>query len=348
MAGPGPQAESTVSVGDTVKILSLCGVYILISATLINANKYIMHPDRFPYSSALTLSHMLTTFSCCVVLYIAAPGLFPSMQSALTQKTAIAKYFPMISALFILGVVCSNEAYLYCNVAFLQFMKEWNVALVFFMSCIAGSQTCDRTKFFVLCWIVGFSCMAVTGDMAFSRWGFLVQCCSQLGETTKAVLQEWLLGGSGLKMDPLTYLIFMAPIIIAVLTFANAAMFSMEMMTAAVTFWRPLLASSFCAFMLNLIIAVILKQGGAMAFILSGLVKDIVIVVSSSFIYNVPLKQQEILGFTLSLFGMGYWGLMKTIPQHPMIRWLPNMLHGCEDTTESKNETTPILQPGKV
>merc|ERR1719215_1576181 len=107
------------------------------------------------------------------------------MTKAWENKRTIAKNFAPVSVLFILGVVCSNIAYLYCNVAFLQFMKEWNVALVFFMSCIAGSQVCDRTKFVVLSWIVGFSCMAVTGDMAFSRWGFLIQCCSQLGETTK-------------------------------------------------------------------------------------------------------------------------------------------------------------------
>jgi hypothetical protein len=272
------------------------------------------------------------------------------MPKALTQKGAIAKYFPIISALFILGVVLSNEAYLYCNIAFLQFMKEWNIALVFIMSCIAGSQICDRTKAFVLIWIVAFSCTAVTGDMTFSRWGFLVQCISQLGETTRTVLQEWLLGGSGLKLDPLTYLIFIAPFIIVVLAIANATMFSSAMLAAGIAQWQPLLASSFCAFLLNLIIAVILKQGGAMAFILSGLVKDIVIVVSSSFIYDVPLKNQEIFGFTLSLAGMGYWGLMKALPNHQLIRWLPALLHGCQDTSGSKDERKPILEPpiGKV
>lgn len=140
----------------------------------------------------------------------------------------------------------------------------------------------------------------------------------------------------------------MAPIIIAVLGLTNAATFTMPMATAAVAQWKPLLGSSLCAFALNLIIAVILKQGGAMAFILSGLVKDIVIVVSSSFIYDVPLTNQEIAGFILSLLGMGYWGLMKTIPTHPLIRWLPALLHGCEETKAMENERKPILATGKV
>eukprot|EP00927_Polykrikos_kofoidii_P043797 TRINITY_DN378_c0_g1_i2.p1 TRINITY_DN378_c0_g1~~TRINITY_DN378_c0_g1_i2.p1 ORF type:complete len:348 (-),score=35.46 TRINITY_DN378_c0_g1_i2:288-1331(-) len=339
----GNAAEPQFNPLESLKLLSLCALYILISASLINGNKYLMNPERFPYSAALTLSHVTTTFSCCALLYVVAPGLFPTMQTALTQKTQIAKFFPLISVLFIIGVVASNEAYLYCNVAFLQFMKEWNVALVFMFSCISGSQVCDRTKFVVLMWIVAFSCTAVTGDMKFSRWGFMIQCCSQLGETTKAVLQEYLLGGSGLKLDPLTYLMFISPIMIIALGCIDAALFTTEMMTAALNSWRLILASSLCAFCLNLIIAVIIKQGGAMAFIMSGLVKDIVIVVSSSFIYNVPLKNQEIFGFTLSLLGMGYWGFMKAVPNHPLIRWLPSLLHGCEDN--QANEKMPLMSP---
>jgi hypothetical protein len=272
------------------------------------------------------------------------PGLFPSMHTAVEKKVEILKYFPMIAVLFIIGVVCSNEAYLYCNVAFLQFMKEWNIALVFIMSCIAGSQVCDRTKAFVLFWIVAFSCMAVTGDMRFSRWGFFVQCISQFGETTKTVLQEWLLGGSGLKLDPLTFLIFMAPFVIVVLTTFNAAMFHASMINAAIAAWRPLLASSLCAFMLNLTIAVILKEGGVMAFVLSGLVKDIVIVVSSSYLYNFSLTSQAVVGFTLSLMGVAYWGLMRAVPNHTAIRWLPTLLNGCVEAP-SKDEKMPLMSP---
>merc|ERR1719335_520879 len=130
------------------------------------------------------------------------------MNQALHKQQQVFKYFVPVSFLFVLGVICSNQAYLYCNVAFLQFMKEWNVALVFLFSCLAGSQVCDRVKFAVVLWIVLTACMAVTGDMKFSHLGFVIQACSQLGETTRIVLQEWLLSGSDVRLDPLTYQIF--------------------------------------------------------------------------------------------------------------------------------------------
>lgn len=339
------------STGQIAETLCLCTFYVFISAALINLNKYLMHPDRFPYSNALTVAHMITTFLCCAVLYLVSPNLFPSMERALAHKDTIARYFPLISVLFILGVVCSNEAYLYCNVAFLQFMKEWNVAMVFFLSCLAGSQVCDRTKFATLVWITVFACVAVTGDLHFSRFGFVIQIMSQLGETSKTVFQEWLLGGSELKLDPLTYLMFMAPIIIVFLCITNAFIWTSAMTHAALASWRPLLGSSLCAFMLNVTIAVILKRAGAMAFILSGLVKDIVIVVSSSFLYKAPLHTQEIVGFALSLAGIGYWGMLKARPDHALVAWLPKLLKCCDGYSSlSKDERVPLVggSHGKV
>merc|ERR1719277_654255 len=103
------------------------------------------------------------------MLYLIKPSLFPSMKQATARGFDLSKYFIPVALLFTIGVVCSNQAYIYCNVAFLQFMKEWNVALVFLFSCLAGSQVCDRVKFSVILWIICAACMAVTGDMSFPR-----------------------------------------------------------------------------------------------------------------------------------------------------------------------------------
>ena len=50
------------------------------------------------------------------------------------------KYILPLGFLFALALYCSNRAYLYSTVAFLQFCKEGNVALIFAMSCLLGLQ----------------------------------------------------------------------------------------------------------------------------------------------------------------------------------------------------------------
>merc|ERR1719378_725313 len=105
---------------------------------------------------------MVTSWLCCLMLYIAAPSLFPSMERTEGKKMQVLKYFLPLAALFSVGVVLSNQAYLYCSVAFLQFMKQANVALIYGLSCLTGSQVPDRMKLTVVWWVMMGSCMAVT------------------------------------------------------------------------------------------------------------------------------------------------------------------------------------------
>jgi len=284
---------------------------------------------------------MSVTLVSCLCLYLIAPSLYPSMDRATGNMHLILKYFPMIGVLFIIGVVCSNQAYIYCNVAFLQFMKEWNIAMVFFFSCIMGSQSCNRVKLAVVMWIIVAACTAITGDMKFSHLGFGIQLLSQLGETSKAVFQEFILGGSELKLDPLTYTLFMVPIVIVSLSVFSALIWTPEMTVLATKWWPYLIANGFCAFLLNITIATVIKRAGAMAFILSGLVKDIVIVCAASYLTHYPLDEQQIIGFTCALCGMGYWGLMGKLPEHPLIAWLPRLLRYEEASKEEQQKLVP-------
>ena len=94
--------------------------------------------------------------------------------------------------------------------------------MVFFFSCLVGSQSCNHVKLAVVVWIIVAACTAITGDMKFSHLGFGIQLASQLGETSKTVFQEFILGGSDLKLDPLTYTLFMVPIVIVSLSVFSA------------------------------------------------------------------------------------------------------------------------------
>jgi hypothetical protein len=272
------------------------------------------------------------------ILYLIMPSLFPSMKQARAKGFDLSKYFIPVALLFTVGVVCSNQAYMYCNVAFLQFMKEWNVALVFLFSCLAGSQVCDRVKFAVVLWIVLTACMAVTGDMKFSHLGFVIQACSQLGETTRIVLQEWLLSGSDVRLDPLTYQVFVGPPTLAVLAVANYYFWNPLIIPALQAHWPLILGNASCAVILNVTIAVLIKNAGGMGMILSGIVKDVVIVCSSAYLAGQMLNAQQITGFILAMLGILYWGMLKACPNHIAVTLLARLLG-----SPANDEGKPLL-----
>jgi len=338
----GTDTSATKPSNGVAYTMGICAWYICISAVLINFNKYLMHKDRFPHATPLTTLHVTVTFIVCSCMYMVKPELFPSMTEALSKRMQLFKYFVPVSVLFLIGVICSNNAYLYCNVAFLQFMKEWNIALVFILSCISGSMTCNRVRFFVIMWIVAAACAAVTGDMNFSRLGFLIQVCSQLGETSRIVIQEKLLSGNDCRLDALTYQIFVGPPTLMTLTIANYVFWNPAVIEAIQVWWPYLLLNATCAVFLNITISLLIKKAGGVAFVLAGVVKDIVIVTTSSYFAGKSLNTQEILGFSLACWGIMSWGMLKVNAQHPLVSWIPKLLRAQPEDDEA-SEKKPLL-----
>lgn len=281
-----------------------------------------MHKDHFPFAMALSSCHMSMTLLCCNLLYWIRPSLFPAMSKTSGQRHRLLRWFVPLGFLFALGLVCSNRAYLYCDVAFLQFMKEANVAVVFGLGSIVGLQECTRSRLFALAWILFGACMAVRGEVHFIWLGFLVQGLSQLGECGKAVLGEWIMRGSSLKLDPLTYNMFMSPICLSMLLVMTGLTWEHEM---AVRFkeWWPLLVPNAClAFMLNVIVAMVIKECSAITFVLAGLVKDMFIVLGSVLLFGELVVHQQFFGFAVCLMGISFWSYMKINPDSPLVRSL--------------------------
>jgi len=206
---------------------------------------------------------------------------------------------------------CSNMAYMYCSVAFLQFMKDWNVAIVFFLSVLAGSQECSLHGTCVLLWICISCSVAITGDMNFSRLGFLFQLLCQIADPLKLVLQEKLLSGDNFKIDSLTYQIFIGPPTLGFLLISNIMHWDPDCIPAFIQWWPAVLGSGLLAVGVNITMTMVVKYTGAVAFVLMTMVKNIGIVVLSVYLSGQPLNLQQIAGFSCSCAGIAYWGLLK-------------------------------------
>lgn len=225
------------------------------------------------------------------------------------------RYFVPLGASFAVGLFASNYAYLYCSVAFLQFMKEANVVLVFGFSALVGLQRFTRARMLVICWIILGATMAVTEEMKFVFVGFLIQAVSQLGECTKNVLGEWMMSGSDFRLDPLTYTMSMAPVAFLPLAMGTCASFDTAVLTDFQRCWPLLLANALTAVCLNVLISTFIKACSTMSFILAGIAKDIFIVTVSAIAFGDVITTQQMMGFGVCLTGITAWSSIKIKPE---------------------------------
>jgi len=286
------------------------GVYIFVSSLLISFNKYLMQPGRFSHALHLTTFHMVATSILSIILYSCAPQLYPSMAQAKVNKEKICKSMVPLGALFAVALVCSNQAYTYSSVAFLQFCKQGNVALMFVMSCAVGVQSFSWTKTIVLSIIVTGCCLCAHGEIHFVLVGLLLQLCSQFFECSKNLLGE-LIMSRDLKLDVLTFVFFQAPFSLVFLLVGAIAAYTPEVKNDFLKSWHSLLFNALVAFFLNVLIALTLKKLSALAFVLIGVVKDAVIVSSSSLVFGDLISPMQQIGFLVTVCGMVMWSRLK-------------------------------------
>merc|ERR1719163_2248656 len=109
-------------------------------------------------------------------------------------------------------------------------------------------------------------------------------------------------------------------------------------MLESMMIWYPyLIPNALCAFFLNVTIAMLIKETSAMGFILSGVVKDMVIVVASTYIFDSSLVAQQIAGFSVATTGIFFWSYMKIAPEATSVRLLANIL-GMPDSEKKVDE----------
>jgi len=335
LPGPGPASSSSV-----VKCIGVVTLYIFVSASLINFNKYLMHKDRFPFALALTTFHMITTSVLCSILYCIKPSLYPTMAKTEGKRLTLLRWFIPLGLLISIGLSCSNKAYSFCTVAFLQMMKESNVAVVFGLAALAGLQQCTRSKLFVLAWILLGAFLAVRGEVHFVWIGFLIQIASQFGECGKTVLAEWIMN-DGCKLDPLTFTMFQAPICLSILLVMTGLTWDHQVATQLKVWWPVLLPNACLAFSLNVMAAVVIKEYSAVTFMLIGLLKDMIIVCGCAVFLGELVVWQQFMGFAICLGGVAFWSLMRIDPSSSHVKNLQDALG--EPAHAEKSELKQLL-----
>ncbi|CAE8642645.1 unnamed protein product [Polarella glacialis] len=309
-----------------MQTLAISGAWVAVSTSLICFNKYLMQPGRFPHALFLTTVHLAVSTAMSLLLYTAAPSLFPSMQRAKEDYKTVLKYIAPLGMLLALALYCSNSAYLYSSVAFLQFCKEGNIAIVFAMSCALGLQVFSWTKLAILSVVIAGCSICATGESNFVLMGFLLQITSQLSECSKNIISEIVMTGAGLKLDVLTFVMFQAPCCLVYLLAAAVVKYTPEVGQDFCAIWPLLLANALNAFVLNVLIALALKKLSTMSCVIIGVVKDIVLVLCSFLVFGSPISQVQFAGFSVIIAGIALWSRLKLQEQSAASEKVPLLL----------------------
>lgn len=342
-----PECSSEDSSGidrrRVVMAFSVCVLYIIVSSSMIRAQKYMMSPKHFPFPMALVTMHMMASTVLSSFLYLIKPSFFPGMTMLEGRKLEVLRLMIPIACAFCTALVFSNKAYEYSNVTFLQFMKEGNVILTFVLSCMVGLQVLNRVRVFVILWVLLGAFLTLSGEVHFVMTGLLLQLVSQLGDVSRAVMGELVMTGREFKLDPMTYTLVMTPICLGLLLLGTALWWDPVIPHKVIEYWPVLLPNCFLAFLLNLIVAVVITETSAVGFVFAGFVKDIALVVLSACVFGEIVTRQQSLGFVVILSGVCFWSLMKVSPHQPMVVRVERLLGMPQPKLEDADETSPIL-----
>jgi len=345
MAGKEPDVVAKMSELNSMsyaRVLCLCALSIPVSAGLIFFNKVLMQPDMFPFAIPLATIQMFafTVLSAC--LHAVAPSMYPGMEAAQVERWSLFRWFLPIGTLFAVMLYGSNEAYKYCSVGVLLFMKEAHVMVVFLISCAVGLQSMNRLRMLLIICVLLSATVSVTGDVRFQPAGIALQAASSLAECSRIVMSELVIKGR--KLDPLTYTYFMAPPCLMVLLVANVWHWESQTVTALARCSHWVALNAMLAFFLNIVSVTVLKELSAMSFVFVGLIKNILIVMVSCAAFGEAITKTQCVAFAVTLSGVGIWSFMKVSPASVFVRAMERLL--CMPQ-EREGETTALIS-GKV
>jgi len=295
----------------------IIAIWISLSSSVIIYNKYILSTLDFPFPIFLTTFHLVFATIGTRVLARTTHLLDGLNNVQMTMDRWLKSIVP-IGALFSASLIFSNMAYLTLSVSFIQMLKAFTSVAVLGMSVVMGLETpTQRTLVIVICISAGVA-LASYGEIDFDLGGFICQALGIAFEAARLVAIQKLL--HGLKMDPLVSLYWFAPVCATL----NACL---------VPFyegWAPielayerlgvfvLLSNASCAFCLNIAVVFLIGCASSLVLTLSGVLKDILLVVGSVVLLGSVVTFTQLLGYGIALAGLVVFKTKKEV----MDQWI--------------------------
>jgi drug/metabolite transporter (DMT)-like permease len=305
-------AQPSMSSTSTMMNLTYTTVWIGLSASVIMFNKYILAYAGFPFPITLTVWHMIFSGTISTIMVHSGIVMPSDEMCAYTYARAILP----IGALFAGTLWLGNAAYLHLSVSFIQMLKAFMPASVYFVGCMFRTEVPSWKTWLNMCLITFGVIVASLGELIFVPIGVAMQVGSILTESTRLALVQILLHSQGLKLNPVTTLYYIAPASCAFLlipwSFAEAeklwiAHTSGELLISPVL----LVANAACAFGLNLSVFLLIGKTSALTMNVAGVIKDWLLIWLSAWVYHSSVTRLGLAGYGVAFVGVCIYNRSK-------------------------------------
>ncbi|KAL4870314.1 hypothetical protein BDV12DRAFT_195462 [Aspergillus spectabilis] len=169
--------------------------WILWSNLTILFNKWILESTPFRYPILLTTWHLLFATLATQLLARTTTLLNGRKSIKMTPKLYISRIAP-IGVLYSGSLVCSNMAYLYLNVGFVQMIKASGPVITLLTSSIYSVTTLSISKVMNILFITGSVALTVSGEIQFSWVGVAIQVLALVLDANRLVLLQMITSSS--------------------------------------------------------------------------------------------------------------------------------------------------------
>ncbi|KAJ3143798.1 hypothetical protein HK101_003069 [Irineochytrium annulatum] len=211
-----------------------------------------------------------------------------------------------IGVFFSLSLITQNQAYLYLSVSFIQMLKATTPVAVLISTAVLTQKPIDMKILANVSIIVVGIMIASYGEIEFVVIGVIFQMVGIVFESIRLVMVQLLLNGSNIKMDPLTSVYFFAPVC-AAMNFIMCCLFeraAFDLEEIAKVGFATLFFNACVAFALNVAVVFLIGKTSSLVFCLSGVLKDIILVVCSILIFGTPVTPLQFFGYSIALGGL--------------------------------------------
>ncbi|EON67871.1 hypothetical protein W97_07368 [Coniosporium apollinis CBS 100218] len=275
-------------------------VWISLSSSVIIFNKWILDTAKFPIF--LTSWHLTFATIMTQILARCTPVLDSRHKVPMNGRVYLRAIVP-IGLMFSMSLICGNKTYLYLSattpVAVL--LATWTLGVA-----PVNLKTLGNVSFIVIGVII-----ASFGEIKFVLTGFLYQVFGIVFEATRLVMVQRLLSSAEFKMDPLVSLYYFAPIC-AVMNGIVCLFTEVPYMTMADIYnvgIFVLILNALVAFLLNVSVVFLIGKTSSLVLTLSGVLKDILLVVASMVVFGDPVSGLQAFGYAIALGGLIYYKL---------------------------------------
>jgi hypothetical protein len=247
-----------------------------------------------------------------------------------------------IGMLFATALACSNLAVMRLTVPFVQMRKSIAPVAALAISVTLGVETFTPQLGLVATTMSLSILVNTVGELNFNLVGFVFQIASILSETTRLIVMQKLLQQHlPDKPSPLVPLSLFTPcsfllLLPVALVFEPGAF---PALVANTTTPSLVLLNTCVAFSLNVAVIMLVGSSSGLTLVLAGIVKDVLLVVTSVLLFGSPISYMQVGGYLVGLFGFNSESQLCTTLGCEG----PGLLHSTE--LRVHNILTPPLTP---